>query len=280
MLLERKIKVGIIDSGMRSRNSKLLNMTIDGRTMVSQKGGNMFVENKYRDESGHGTACAKIIASIAPEVGFYVVKILNKRNEGYGSTLISALEWMTTKKVDVINLSLGTTNSKYLEALISVINLLNAQNTVLVSAAFWKVIYPAGIPSVIAVADDRLFSTIPQDQTRKLKIDFVVTAPCKMDETSNYGNHLDSKNCFSSSFAAPYVSGLVALIRKSYPYSSPLDIYRLLTSCTQQRKLFDFQKDPFLREILKTHAFSFERLRHYRSIEEEKKSTKEIKLRP
>ncbi len=280
MLLENKIKVGIIDSGIKPENKRLLNMTIEGATMVPQEGDNVLVENEYGDESGHGTNCAEIIASITPEISLYVVKVLNEKNEGYGSALIDALEWMVTKKVDVINLSLGTTNSKYLEALISVINLLNAQNTVLVSAAFWKVIYPAAIPSVIAVADDRLFSTIPQDQMRKLKIDFVVTATCKLDEASNRGNFPDSGNYFGASFAAPYVTGLVALIRKSYPNSSPIEVYRLLSSCAEQRKVFDFHKDSFLREILKTHTFSFDKLRHHRGFQEKAKLPKEVDSRP
>lgn len=270
MLLERKIRVGIIDSGINPESRKLPNTDIEAIAIEPGKSDGIFHGNQYRDHSWHGTVCAEIITSIAPEVSLCVAKVLNEKNYGYGSALISALEWMATKKVSIINLSLGTTNSKYLERLISAINLLNAQNTVLISAAFWKTVYPASIPSIIAVADDRLFLSIPQNRVKRLKIDFAARIPDAIAHVSNHDNALGSQKHFCSSFATPYVTGLAALIIKNSPRLTVRDIYRLITLSAEHGKFLDFQENPFLKEVLSTNSFSFDKLRNFRQLLDER----------
>ena len=73
--------------------------------------------NKADDDNGHGTHVAGIIVAanntfgvvgVAPQVGVYAVKVLNRYGSGYTSDIIEGLQWCIDNKIQVANMSFGT----------------------------------------------------------------------------------------------------------------------------------------------------------------------------
>ncbi|MFI0418438.1 S8 family serine peptidase [Spongiactinospora sp. 9N601] len=71
------------------------------------------------DRNGHGTHVAATVAGsgaasggkgkgVAPGASLYVGKVLNAKGEGSLSQIVAGMEWAAAQRVDVINLSLGT----------------------------------------------------------------------------------------------------------------------------------------------------------------------------
>lgn len=105
------IKIAIIDSGIDLKN----NIEVTPKktiSFVTETNG----DNSVQDYDGHGTLMASLIAGthkndyvngLAPEADIYVAKVLDGTGTGYYSTIIQAIDWAISEKVDIINLSLG-----------------------------------------------------------------------------------------------------------------------------------------------------------------------------
>ncbi|MEE2577504.1 S8 family serine peptidase, partial [Pseudomonas aeruginosa] len=73
--------------------------------------------SSYKDDNGHGTHVAGIIAAkhdgygidgIAPDVRLYAVKALDRKGAGDLKSLLKAIDWSIANKMDILNMSLGT----------------------------------------------------------------------------------------------------------------------------------------------------------------------------
>lgn len=108
------IKVAIIDTGI-----DLAHPDFAGRIMASKS----FVGGPAKDENGHGTHVAGIVAGsgaqahgkyvgVAPAALLYVAKVLDARGGGVMSGVMAGIEWaVLEQQVHIINLSLGGTGS-------------------------------------------------------------------------------------------------------------------------------------------------------------------------
>ena len=63
----------------------------------------------HEDLVGHGTACAGIIRSLAPDAEIYSVRVLGTNLEGRGSLLRAGIAWAVEHGMAVANLSLSGT---------------------------------------------------------------------------------------------------------------------------------------------------------------------------
>jgi hypothetical protein len=103
------MKVAVIDSGIHS-----------GHTHVGEVAGGVGVTDSgftsdIVDRIGHGTAVAGAIREKAPEAELYAVKVFDRRLSTNIERILRALEWCLDQRMDVINLSLGTTNPAHRE---------------------------------------------------------------------------------------------------------------------------------------------------------------------
>ncbi|MDI6639840.1 MAG: S8 family peptidase, partial [Methanocellales archaeon] len=130
-----------------------------------------------KDDNGHGTHCAGIVAAedntegvagVAPEASLYAVKVLNRFGSGWLSDIIAGIQWSVDNDMDVVSMSLGT--STYSASLETACN--NAYNAglVLVAAAgnsgdgnpaTNEYSYPAAYGSVIAVGATDINNVAP-----------------------------------------------------------------------------------------------------------------------
>ena len=70
-------------------------------------------EDQPQDMFGHGTACAGIIHSLAPEAELYSVRVLGKKATGRAVQFAGGLRWAVEQGMQVINLSLSTSKEEY-----------------------------------------------------------------------------------------------------------------------------------------------------------------------
>lgn len=204
----RRIKVAILDSGISGHKDLL----VKGEFNVIEPG------KPAKDDSGHGTLVAGIIAAknnnigvvgVAPDVELYAVKILNASGSGYLPDLVKGIEWCRKNHIQIINLSV-TVNRDFPVLKESVAKAINEGIIIVASAGntnAGNVTYPAAYPGVISVGSI--------DKNEKLdkfssvgKVDFFAPG-VNILSTFNDGSYAIMSG---TSMAAPHISGLLALM--------------------------------------------------------------------
>ena len=171
----------------------------------------------HEDSYGHGTACAGIIRSVAPDCELYSVQVLGPRLTGRGTTFSAGIKWAIDNGMDVCNVSMGTTKKNFFGTLHNLTDRAYFHNTMLITAAANNVPVPS-FPSLYASAisvtshegldDPHLFyyNLEPPVEFGAPGIDVRVawTDGGWITATGN-------------SFAAPHITGIVAKILGKHP---------------------------------------------------------------
>src|ERR1700693_3362404 len=109
----RGVRVAVVDSGIDTEHPDLKGKVRESVEAVAEDGKIEFRPSTSGDQAGHGTACAGIITSIAPDVDLYSVKVLGPKASGSGDMFLVGLDYAIKQKFRVINLSLGTTKRDF-----------------------------------------------------------------------------------------------------------------------------------------------------------------------
>ncbi|KOV59879.1 type VII secretion-associated serine protease mycosin [Streptomyces sp. MMG1121] len=234
----KHVQVAVIDTGVDVKNPQL------AKAVNAAKGENLLPSKNAKGEKidrgnnsgttdtvGHGTRVAGIIAArpatgtgfvgLAPDATIIPIKQNDADGDGTADTLARAIRQAVDKGADVINISQDTAN-----AVAGGPNLLGAVNyaldhkVVVVASAGndglggnVKVTYPASYKDVLAVAaSDRNNERAAFSQSG----DFVGVAAPGVDMISTVpgGGHCSDNG---TSFSAPYVAGVAALLKSKYP---------------------------------------------------------------
>ena len=221
------VKVAIIDTGIDYIHPDLND---------NYKGGYDFVNNDAdpKDDHGHGTHCAGIVAAedndigvigVAPGAYLYAVKVLNNQGSGYLSNVINGIEWSVTNGMQVVSMSLGT--STYSQSLKDACDNAYTAGLILVAAAgnsgdgkpaTNEYSYPAAYASVIAVGATDKFDTAPSWSNSGPYLELAApgvsiysTLPTyTVTLTRTYG--LNYGTLSGTSMSCPHVAGTVALV--------------------------------------------------------------------
>lgn len=167
-------------------------------------------QTSYINTASHGTVCAGIIRKMTKEARIYSLKILDDTLCGSTVKLIKALEWCLRNDMHIINLSLGTTNSKDFKAIQHYIKYLNQEGIIIVAALNNNCTYtiPASLPEVVGVCSQENFHDFELVDNSIIGIDVIAC--------SNYWIQLDPKEGiqtpYCNSFAAPAVTGQICEI--------------------------------------------------------------------
>src|SRR5438552_2042299 len=87
------VKVAVFDSGIEASHPAV-GGKVRGFVRVSEgSNGPLYDTTAHEDLYGHGTACAGVIHSIAPDCELYSVQVLGRALSGRGAVLIAALRW-------------------------------------------------------------------------------------------------------------------------------------------------------------------------------------------
>ncbi len=129
------LRIAVIDSGVNPAHPHIVR--VDGG----------FPENDFLDRLGHGTAVMAAIQELAPsDTEYFAVRIFDRELRTNIDTLIAAIQWSIDNRMDIVNLSLGTSNPAHADRFAALI-----PRVILVSAAG---VYPGELPGVIRVAPD------------------------------------------------------------------------------------------------------------------------------
>jgi subtilisin family serine protease len=231
-------KVGVIDTGLwpdLSHTRLALNSLTEKR----------FISPMDKPASSeHGTAVAAALAgqaltdgpgrgfrSAAPGIDLYQAAVM-RQEQGFATTntlaLAMALNWLSGQKVDVINMSLAASGDRVLA--LSVERVL-AQGITLVAAvgpglSAPALVYPAAYPGVLAVgaidAAGHPFSQTlrtPYVAISAPGVEVWLPVPHVKEAQSSAGAYYSG-----SSFAAPWVTGMVAQIKARAMVDGPFKV--------------------------------------------------------
>jgi subtilisin len=224
----RGVKVAVIDSGVDGRHERVGG--VDGGVALEYDpdapGRVRIVEGPHDDLFGHGTACAGIIRSLAPECEIYSVRVLGERLTAKGLVFVAGLRWAIENGMDVVNLSLSTKNPDLFGPLHELVDQAYFQGTVLVGAAnnLPAPSYPSLYSSVLSVAarpesDSSGFAYNPQPPVEfgaaGIDVDVAWLDGTMIKATGN-------------SFAAPVIAGYAARILGNHPHLTPFQVKTVL----------------------------------------------------
>ncbi|MFD4027406.1 type VII secretion-associated serine protease mycosin [Streptomyces sp. NPDC058576] len=229
------VRVAVIDTGVDNVNPQLKPAvdTSAGRNLL--KGGK---RDGTGDAIGHGTKVAGIIAArpakgtgfvgLAPEATIIPIRQNDEKNSGKDTTMATAIDHAIAKKADVINISQDTTKPLTADSPLgrAVARAIQADIVVVASAGNdgvdgrQKKTYPAAFDGVLAVASsDRNNERAAFSQAGEFVgvaapgVDIISTVP-------GFGQCSDN----GTSFSAPYVAGVAALLVAKYPTWKPAEI--------------------------------------------------------
>src|SRR6185436_7911764 len=89
----RGVRVAVVDSGIDTEHPDLKGKVRESVEAVAEAGKIDFRPSTSGDQAGHGTACAGIIASVAPEAELYSVKVLGPKASGSGDMFLVGLDY-------------------------------------------------------------------------------------------------------------------------------------------------------------------------------------------
>ncbi|GAA3376352.1 type VII secretion-associated serine protease mycosin [Streptomyces sannanensis] len=238
----KDVRVAVIDTGVDNVNPQLKDAVdaSSGADFLKPKEGEEAPKKTDGtvDEVGHGTKVAGIIAArprkgtgfvgLAPEATIIPIRQNDADNSGDSDSMADAIMHAVEQDADVINISQDTAKPlSESSSLAEAVNYALSQNVVVVASAGndgldgkAKKTYPAAFEGVLAVASsDRNNERAAFSQSGS----FVGVAAPGVDMVSTVpGNGQCVDN--GTSFSAPYVAGVAALLKAKHPKWTPAQI--------------------------------------------------------
>jgi subtilisin family serine protease len=221
-----RVRVCILDSGVE-RDHPLVGKVDRSVAVVKDEDGELqVVEDDAGDLCGHGTACAGVIRALAPDCELVSVRVLGAGYTGGGEIMLRGLAWAIEEGFPIVNMSLSTTRTKYVERLHELADRAYFRRAVLVASAHNMPVesFPWRFASVISVGsheeDDSLtfyYNPNPPVEffARGLDLDLAWLDGGTLRATGN-------------SFATPHIAGICALILGKHPELTPFQLKSVL----------------------------------------------------
>jgi subtilisin len=220
------VRVCILDSGIEAEHPMVDG--IDGAVAVEVGEGDSvtIVDDAEGDLCGHGTACAGIVRSLAPECSLFSVRVLGAGFTGSGTALLGGLRWAVEQGFQVINMSLSTTKSQFAGMLHEVADAAYFRRTILIASAHNMPVesYPWRFSSVISVGSHEEPDPLAFYYNPKPPVEFFARG---VDVEVAWLNGSSARST-GNSFATPHLSGICALILGKHPELTPFQLKNTL----------------------------------------------------
>lgn len=135
------MKIAIIDSGIHPGHPHVGEIAGAVEITLAGEGPDAI------DRLGHGTAVTGAIREKAPDAELYAVKVFDRRLSANIGVILRALKWCRDRRMDLVNLSLGTSNPAHRDSFLGVLD----DSLLVVSAAN---VLPGSLPGVMGVLPD------------------------------------------------------------------------------------------------------------------------------
>jgi subtilisin family serine protease len=244
------ITVAVIDTGINGEHEELQGRVLGGWDVVK---GEEIPPGVNSDDNGHGSHVAGIIgaagdngvgiAGVAWDVNLMPVKTFA---QGFFTTTVHIAEgmvWAVDHDADIINMSL--VGQLFSMAVNDAVNYANKNNVVIVAGMGNdfrdQIEYPAALPGVIAVGATNGRDELSHFSTKGQHIS--VTAPGEsiysLRNTDNSGYTYSS----GTSMAAPFVTGLAALLLSNRPGLNPAEVRSMIEDSADPLGTGDFNHE-------------------------------------
>jgi subtilisin family serine protease len=180
---------------------------------VCQESGE--IKQGATDLIGHGTACISLIHRVAPKAEILPIRIFREEKHTSIPVLLQGLMCAVEEGVDLVNLSLGTTNPDGKSFLYKACEQARGEGTLVVSA-----MHHGDVDSYPAVFDNAISVGAILDFHHSL--DYYFRPGKRMEGLAKAGEHdvpaLDGgrKHVSGASYGAPNMTGLIALLFEAY----------------------------------------------------------------
>lgn len=222
------VLVAVLDTGLRTTNRDLHNMRVSGYNIIA---GN----SNYEDDHGHGTMVTSVIAAemdngfgiagVAPGVSFLAVKVMNSSGSGTYSDMIKGIEYAVSQGAQIVNMSIGGRSAS--TALKLAIDQAVEKGTVIVAAAgnegTTSLSYPAAYPNVVGVGAVDINDNKMTYSNTGAGLTVVAGGTARVATFTDFISSVSG-----TSFAAPYVSGMIALMASENPEMTPDQVFHVL----------------------------------------------------
>lgn len=212
--------IAVLDTGCDINHIDLKDRIVETKNFSSQS-------ESVMDKQGHGTHVAGIIAGngtkikgIAPKSSLHIYKVLDDKGHGENVNIIRAMEHAIEQKVDVINMSLGSTilNEEMKKAIQKAID--NGISVVCASGNDAKgddgskdeISYPAYFRESISVGSVTKKQIVSKFSNSNFNVDLVAYGDsiCSCYPNNKYAT------CSGTSQATPMVSGFLVLLKQKF----------------------------------------------------------------
>lgn len=231
----RGVRVAIVDSGIDTEHPDLKGKVRESVEAVTEDGKIIFRPSTSGDQAGHGTACAGIITSVAPDAELYSVKVLGPNASGSGDMFLVGLDYAIKQKFQVINLSLGTTKRDYFGPLHDLLDRAYHAGCIVVAAAnnlpypSYPSIFSSSVVSVVKRAGGDPFNF----GYRFGHVIELVAPGVEIRTTWPGGGY---RQLTGNSFACPYIVGIIALLMEAYPNLTPFQVKTILYAIAKRNQ--------------------------------------------
>ena len=229
------VRVAVVDSGVDAGHPAVGH--VDGAVIVEHDpeapSHVRFVEGAHGDVFGHGTACAGIIRSIAPDCELFSVRVLGARLTGKGHVFAAGLRWTLEHDMNVVNMSLSTGKQDYFGLFHEIADAAYFRNVMLVCAVnnVPGPSYPSEYASVFSVAAHVDKDPLHFDYNPEPPVEFGAPGVSLDVAWLDRGRLTASGN----SFAAPHIAGIVALTLSKHPRLTTFEMKTVLASLADNR---------------------------------------------
>ena len=223
------VRVCVIDSGVEPDHPDVRPLARSFVVSVDDDGLADVAADHSGDVSGHGTACASVIRSLAPDCELTSMRVLTKGRKGsrgMGVDLLAGIAWAAEEGFDLVNLSLATTRRRFLEALHETTDDAYFGRTTICASAnnMPHTGFPWRFSSVVSVGSHEgsdpfefFWNPEPPVEAFARGVDVEVGWSGKQRIRAS-GN----------SFATPHVTGILALILGKHPGMTPYELKTVL----------------------------------------------------
>ena len=231
----KDVRVAIIDSGIDTTHPDLAGKIRESVEARAEQNRVVFQPSTAGDSAGHGTACAGIITSLAPDAEIYSIKVLGAGGIGDGHAFLAGLEYAVKNRYRLINLSLGTTKPQFFAPLHDLLDRAYQSGCIVVAAA-----NNLPQPSFPSVFSSSLISVNKSEEKDPFKFGFTygsiieLSAPGVNVRTPWVGGGY--RNLTGNSFACPHIVGIIALLLEAHPDLTPFQVKSALYAIAQENQ--------------------------------------------